>query len=223
MSQELLNSFEEKGLACPFIAGRSGDVIIASSGESMKNEIAQMSTVIFETIGAVGDIAIDRIEILADVKGLAIAFDQKNLLGSLFDRSSGTAIDNIWTELEKLKEQSGGIAAIEKEEVKPAVEEKIEEKVAEIPVEKPKKPEEKPKVKIDAGVLDTIRDSMKDFLGDFTERIFNNQLKAQRIKTDELYDTDVRRLIFALGKAAGMIIGPSKGHTMTNKLLGLLK
>ena len=68
-----------------------------------------------------------------------------------------------------------------------------------------------------------MKDAMKDYLGDFTERIFKNQLKAQRIKVEELYDTDARRLVFALGKAAGMIIGPSKGRDMTNKLLELLK
>ena len=68
-----------------------------------------------------------------------------------------------------------------------------------------------------------MKDTMKDYLGDFTGRIFKNQLKAQRIKVEELYDDDARRLVFALGKAAGMIIGPSKGRDMTNKLLEILK
>lgn len=204
MAQELLNSFEEKGLSCPFIASKTGDLVVASSAESIKNEIAQMTTVIFETIGAVGDIDIDKIEILADSKCLVLALDQENLMGSLFEQSEDVIIDDIWSFLQELKEQSAGIAVAEKEKPK-------------------EKPEEKPKVIIDTSILDNMKDAMKDYLGDFTERIFKNQLKAQHIKVDELYDTDARRLVFALGKAAGMIIGPSKGRDMTNKLLELLK
>lgn len=224
MAQDLLDSFEEKGLSCPFIAARSGDIVVSSNGESMKNEIAQMTTVIFETIGAVGDINIDKIEILADAKCLVLALDQKNLLGSLFEQSEGVAVDHVWSTLQELKEQSSGIAVVEKKEVAEEPKEIPKEEPKEVPQEKPeKKPEEKPKVKLDAGILDNVKDSMKDYLGDFTERIFKNQLKAQRIKPEEFYDADARRLIFALGKAAGMIIGPSKGRNMTNKLLELLK
>ena len=220
MAQELLNSFEKKGLSCPFIASKTGDLVVASSAESIKNEIAQMTTVIFETIGAVGDIDIDKIEILADSKCLVLALDQENLMGSLFEQSEDVAIDDIWSSLQELKEQSAGIAVAEKAKPK----EKPEEKPKEKPEEKPKeKPEEKPRAIIDASILDNMKDAMKDYLGDFTERIFKNQLKAQRIKVEELYDTDARRLVFALGKAAGMIIGPSKGRDMTNKLLELLK
>lgn len=211
MAQELLNSFEEKGLSCPFIASKTGDLVVASSAESIKTEIAQVTTVIFETIGAVGDIDIDKIEILADSKCLVLALDQENLTGSLFEQSEDVTIDDIWSSLQELKEQSAGIAVAEKE------------KPREKPEEKPReKPKEKPRVIIDASILDNMKDAMKDYLGDFTERIFKNQLKAQRIKVEELYDTDARRLIFALGKAAGMIIGPSKGRDMTNKLLELL-
>ncbi len=211
MAQELLNSFEEKGLSCPFIASKTGDLVVASSAESIKTEIAQVTTVIFETIGAVGDIDIDKIEILADSKCLVLALDQENLTGSLFEQSEDVTIDDIWSSLQELKEQSAGIAVAEKE------------KPREKPEEKPReKPKEKPRVIIDASILDNMKDAMKDYLGDFTERIFKNQLKAQRIKVEELYDADARRLIFALGKAAGMIIGPSKGRDMTNKLLELL-
>jgi len=137
-------------------------------------------------------------------------------------------IKNVWSTLQELKEQSSGVAVAEKEKVIEEVKKVTEEKPKEIPEEKPEikpeeKPEEKPKVKIDASILDNMKDSMKEYLGDFTDRIFKNQLKAQRIKPEELFDADARRLIFALGKAAGMIIGPSKGHKMTNKLLELLK
>jgi hypothetical protein len=215
MAQDLLNRFEKKGLSCPFIASKTGGVVVASSAESIKNEIAQMTTVIFETIGAVGDIDIDKIEILTDTKSLVLALDQENLMGSLFEQTEGVTIDDIWSSLKELKEQSAGVAVAEEKEVK---EKKVEEKKVE-----EKKPEEKPKVQIDASILDNMKDTMKDYLGDFTGRIFKNQLKAQRIKVEELYDDDARRLVFALGKAAGMIIGPSKGRDMTNKLLEILK
>ncbi len=200
MAQDLLNRFEEKGLSCPFIASKTGGVVVASSAESIKNEIAQMTTVIFETIGAVGDIDIDKIEILTDTKSLVLALDQENLMGSLFEPTEGVTMDVIWSFLKELKEQSAGVEVAEE-----------------------KKVEEKPKVQIDASILDNMKNTMKDYLGDFTERIFKNQLKAQRIKVEELYDNDARRLVFALGKAAGMIIGPSKGRDMTNKLLEILK
>lgn len=215
MAQDLLNRFEKKGLSCPFIASKTGGVVVASSAESIKNEIAQMTTVIFETIGAVGDIDIDKIEILTDTKSLVLALDQENLMGSLFEQTEGVTIDDIWSSLKELKEQSAGVAVAEEKEVK---EKKVEEKKVE-----EKKPEEKPKVQIDASILDNMKDTMKDYLGDFTGRIFKNQLKAQRIRVEELYDDDARRLVFALGKAAGMIIGPSKGRDMTNKLLEILK
>ena len=220
MAQELLNRFEKKGLSCPFIASKTGGVVVASSAESIKNEIAQMTTVIFETIGAVGDIDIDKIEILTDTKSLVLALDQENLMGSLFEQTEGVTIDDIWSSLKELKEQSAGVAVAEEKEVR---EKEVEEKkVREKEVEE-KKPEKKPKVQIDASILDNMKDTMRDYLGDFTERIFKNQLKAQRIKVEELYDDDARRLVFALGKAAGMIIGPSKGRDMTNKLLEILK
>ncbi len=215
MAQDLLNRFEKKGLSCPFIASKTGGVVVASSAESIKNEIAQMTTVIFETIGAVGDIDIDKIEILTDTKSLVLALDHENLMGSLFEQTDSVTIDDIWSSLKELKEQSIGVAVTEEKEVK-------EKEVKEKEVEE-KKPEEKPKVQVDASILDNMKDAMKDYLGDFTERIFKNQLKAQRIKVEELYDADARRLVFALGKAAGMIIGPSKGRDMTNKLLEILK
>lgn len=220
MAQDLLNRFEEKGLSCPFIASKTGGVVVASSAESIKNEIAQMTTVIFETIGAVGDIDIDKIEILTDTKSLVLALDHENLMGSLFEQVEGVTIDDIWSSLKELKEQSAGVAVAEEKEVK---EKEVKGKEVKEKEVKEKKPEEKPKVQIDASILDNMKDAMKDYLGDFTERIFKNQLKAQRIKVEELYDNDARRLVFALGKAAGMIIGPSKGRDMTNKLLEILK
>lgn len=198
MNQKVLNSIEKKGLTCPFIATQSGDVTVANSGVTVKKELSQMSTIIFETIGAVGDVHIDRIELYGSQKGLLLEIADESLIGSVFESTLETDIESLWNLIGELRGAP----------------------VVATPGEKPK---EKPKVEIDASVLDTMKEAMKEYLGDFTERIYKNQLKAQRIKVDDLYDEDARRLVFALGKAAGMIIGPSKGREMTNKLLELLK
>ncbi|HEC78225.1 MAG TPA: hypothetical protein ENI34_03670 [candidate division WOR-3 bacterium] len=199
MVEEFLNNYEEKGLPTPFIVEKSGNLDITQSGESLKKEIAQMATIIFETIGAVGDVKIDTIEMIGEEKGLVMELQDERIVGSLFSAPKEHNIEEIRELLGKLKEAAGaageGAAA----------------------------PREKPKVKLEPGFLDQMKEILKDYLGDFTERIYKNQLKAQRIDVDEFYDDDARRLIFALGKAAGMIIGPSKGREMTNKLLEILK
>lgn len=198
MDQKMLNSLEKRGLTCPFVASKSGDVSVGMSGDVVKKELSQMSTIIFETIGAVGDVHIDRIEMYGSQKGLLLEIVGESLVGSVFESTLETDVDSLWKLIGELRGAP----------------------VAAAPGEKPK---EKPKVEVDAAILDSVKEGMKEYLGDFTERIYKNQLKAQRIKSDELYDEDVRRLIFALGKAAGMIIGPSKGREMTNKLLEILK
>jgi len=200
MKQDFLKNFEEKGLPNPFIASKSGEVAITQSGESLKNEISQMATVIYETIGAIGDIKIDRIEMMGEAKGLIMELDETSIKGSLFEQNESVKLNDLWVLIRELKGEP--VAVVEARE-KPA--------------------KEKVKVKLESSVLDEMKTILKDYLGDFTERIYKNQLKGQRINIDEFYDDDARRLIFALGKAAGMIIGPSKGHILTNKLLELLK
>ena len=249
MDRTTLNTFEEKGLPCPFVASKKGEVEIAQSGAAMAKQVSQMATVIFETIGAVGDIKVDQFEMLGSDKRLVISFSDDRLVGTIFSRSEKHDIDTLLQLIQELQSQPAGGArpaepVIETEEevvrekpveeavpaVEEEVKEEIEEEVVEEPVHEPE-PEkevtepvvEEAKVKIGSDTLETMKTTMKDYLGDFTERILKNQVKAQRINLDELYDDDARRLIFALGKAAGMIIGPSKGREMTNKLLELLK
>lgn len=199
MVEEFLNNYEEKGLPTPFIVEKSGNLDITQSGESLKKEIAQMTTIIFETIGAVGDVKIDTIEMIGEEKGLVMELQDERIFGSLFSAPKEHNIEEIRELLGKLKETAGAVG------------------------EGAAAPREKPKVKLEPSLLDQMKEILKDYLGDFTERIYKNQLKAQRIDVDEFYDDDARRLIFALGKAAGMIIGPSKGREMTNKLLEILK
>jgi|GEM_PF-673687 len=249
MDRKILNTFEEKGLPCPFIASKKGDVEIAQSGAALAKQVSQMATVIFETIGAVGDIKVDQFEMSGADKKLVIAFMDDRLVGAIFPKTEDHDLKKMLKLMEELQAQASGVVKpvepvgeqpeeiVEEKQVEeavPAVEKEVEEKIVEEPEpeeepeveveEKIKEPPvEETRVKLGSDVLDTMKSTMNNYLGDFTERIFKNQVKAQRINIDELVDEDARRLIFALGKAAGMIIGPSKGREMTNKLLELLK
>jgi hypothetical protein len=177
MDKKILKEYEDKGIPCPFSILRSGEIFITEHGESQKNELSQMATVIFETISAIGKIKIDAVEIVGDKKGIIVDIADDRLVGSLFDRTTGFDSQSVWAFMSELKAHPSPVVA---------------------------PPKEKLKVKLEAGIFDEIQ-------------------AKQRINIDELYDDDVRRFIFALGKAAGMIIGPSKGTQLTNKLLKLLK
>ncbi|KPJ71409.1 hypothetical protein AMJ52_08585 [candidate division TA06 bacterium DG_78] len=197
MDKKILKEYEDKGLSCPFSILRSGETFITKQGESQKNELSQMGMVIFETISTIGNIKIDAVEILGDKKGVVVDVAGDRLVGSLFNRTPAFDLQATWALISELKGHPSPVAAVV--------------------------PKEKVRTKLEVGILDEIKATVKDYLGDFSERIYQNQLKKQRINVDELYDDDARRFIFALGKAAGMIIGPSKGTQLTNKLLKLLK
>lgn len=241
MDRNTLNSFEEKGLPCPFVATKKGDVEIAQSGAALSKQVSQMATVIFETIGAVGDIKVDAFEIMGSGKGLIMTLGDDRLAGTIFGREQAPDNAALRGLLKEVHVQAVGAAKPAEPAVEAvkevAVEEPVSEEVAveeheveaavvaapEPEVTTVEAPAKAAKTQLGPEILENIKTAMKDFLGDFTERIFKNQIKAQRINVDELYDDDARRLIFALGKAAGMIIGPSKGRDMTNKLLEILK
>ena len=195
MDQKILKTYEEKGLPCPFSIVSSGEISVSQKGESLKNEMSHMAMIIFETINAIGGIKIDTLEIIGERKGVLMELDDERIVGSVVDQAKEYEPETLWKLIAELKGQESVAAP----------------------------PKEKLKVKIAADVFDKMKVILKDYLGDFTERIYKNQLKNQRINPDECYDEDARRFIFALGKAAGMIIGPSKGTELTNKLLKLLK
>jgi len=194
MEQNILNAFEEKGLVCSFVASKSGKTDVSVTGEPLKNKISQMATVIFETIGVIGEIKIDTIEMIGESKGLLMELEEKNFVGGLFNQAENLTLANLWARISELKDQLTAAASRKRSEIK-----------------------------LEANVLDKIRAIVGDYLGDFSERIYQNQLKKQNIKPEEFHDEDAHILIFGLGKAAGMIIGPTKGREMTNKLLALLK
>jgi len=195
MNQEALNRLEEKGIGLPFAVSKTGETSVSPKGEQLKSKLSQVGTVIFETIGAVGRVKIDSIEIIGEMKSVIMELDDERLTGSVFEQKQGMAVADVWNSLKELKVQPEAVAKVE----------------------------EKPKTALPSSVFDDIKALLKDYVGDFADRIYQNQVKAQRIKIDECYEDDAKRLIFALGKAAGMIIGPSKGKDLTNKLLAKLK
>jgi hypothetical protein len=195
MNQQLITKLEEKGLSCPFVIAKTGETTVSDRNSSLKGKLSQMGTVIYESIGAVGRIKIENIEILGEVKSLIMEVEDEHIIGGLFDQPLAKSIPDIYALIKDTRSQA-----------KPAA-------VTEV----------KPKVQLASAFLDELKAILKDYVGDFTDRIYQNQLKAQRINPNEYSEEDVRRLILALGKAAGMIIGPSKGREAINKMLAKLK
>jgi len=192
---EILNKIEERGLGLPFVVRKDGDTFTSKMGEVEKAKFSQTGTIIFETIGAVGSVKIDTLEINGKNQILFCDIADEDLVGIIYATSQSPILENILNALKDIRARQ-----------RPQV---VEEK--------------KTRAKFTPEFLEELKSTVREYLGDFTERVFQNQLKAQRIKVDELYEDEVRRFIFALGKAAGMIIGPTKGKDLTNKLLAKLK
>ncbi len=192
---ELLNKIENRGLGLPFISKKDGETITSKIGEQQKQKFSQTATVVFETIGALGGIKIDTLEIVGSNQSLLFDIGEGDLIGHIYATSQRGILDSIYNAIKEIR---------------------IHKKVEGVE-------EEKPKEKYSPEFLDQLKSIVHSYLGDFADRVFQNQLKAQRIKAEELYEEDIRRFIFALGKAAGMIIGPTKGKDLTNKLLAKLK
>lgn len=195
MNRELLNRHEAKLGGVFFAVAKNGTVTVSQKGDALKPKLAQMGTILFETIGAVGNIKIDSLQIAGSKRGLLMEFTADDLTGALLEAGTGVADADVMAALSELH-----------------VEHKEQPRV-----------ETKAKVQLTPAFLEEIKGVLKEYVGDFADRIYTNQLKAQRINPDSYYDDDARRLIFALGKAAGMIIGPTKGQDLTNKLITRLK
>jgi hypothetical protein len=195
MDQQLVTRLEEKGLNCPFVIAKTGETTVSEKHAALKAKLSQMGTVIYESIGAVGRIKIENIEILGEAKGLIMQVADEHIVGGLFDQPLTLGVSEIYTLIKDLQTQA-----------KPTV-----------------VTEAKPKVQFSPAFLDELKAILKDYVGDFTDRIYQNQLKAQRINANDFSEEDVRRFILALGKASGMIIGPSKGREAINKMLAKLK
>ncbi len=196
MDKQTLNRFEENGLPCPFIVTRTGETTVTDKNAELKSKISQMGTVIYESIDAVGRIKIESIEIIGEAKSLILKVDEEKMAGSLLDRATLRSPEET---LALIKEMEASLHA------------------------QPQVPEVKARTVFSPAFLDELKAILKEYVGDFTDRIYQNQLKAQRLNPNELSEEDVRRFILALGKAAGMIIGPSKGRELINKMLAKVK
>lgn len=193
MDKNTLNSAVSQGLPMPFAASVSGETIVADAAAVYQEQIAQMAMVIFETISALGEVKIERIEIKGEKKSIAVKLDEARMLGTILEPAEGITHPEIWKLLQEMI-------------TKPAM-----------------TPAERRAALVDPGVLEKIKEILGEYVGDFTERIFQNQLRNQNIKTDDLHAEDVRRVILALSKATSMIVGRSKGRELSKRLTELVK
>ena len=193
VDQKTLNDVVTKGLPMPFAVTKSGETLVAEATASYKEKLAQVALVIFETIDALGEIKIATIEVIGGEKGVIMDLGDDSLLGTLFQPQDDAVPVEYFRLLRELR-------------VKP---------LAATPTGR--------MALVDPSILTKIKSILQDYVGDFTDRIFENQMKNQGISAEELHREDVRRLILALGKATGMIVGRRKGRELSGKLTELVK
>ncbi|MBE0433117.1 hypothetical protein IBX73_06595 [candidate division WOR-3 bacterium] len=193
MDKETLNGAAAKGLPMPFSATASGVVLEADPAAAYHEQIAQMATVIFETLEAVGEVKIENIEIGGSKKSIIMDLHGDSLIGTIAGPPDITERADIRRLLDELHARTAPGPAARRTAL------------------------------VDPGVLEKIKKILSEYVGDFTERIFRNQLKNQNINVDELHEEDVRRVILALSKATGMIVGRAKGREMSKRLIDLVK
>jgi hypothetical protein len=193
MDRTILNNAVQKGLPMPFSATMSGVTLVADAAAAYQEQIVQMATVIFETISAVGEVKIEKIELKGSKKGIILDMDAEGLVGTIVEPSSDLSRPELWQLLQELRVKPTSTPATRRMAI------------------------------VDPGVLQKIKTILHEYVGDFTERIFQNQLKNQNIKTEELHEEDVRRVILALSRATSMIVGRSKGRELSKRLIDLVK
>jgi hypothetical protein len=193
VDQKALNDAVSKGLPMPFAVAKSGEVLVADTATSYKEKLSQVGLLIFETISALGEVKVATIEVVGDEKGVIMDLGDDGLLGTIFQPQDDATPLEYYKLLRELR-------------VKP---------VAPVPMGR--------MALVDPVILTNIKSILQDYVGDFTDRIFQNQMKNQGINAEELHREDVRRLILALGKATGMIVGRKKGRELSSKLTELVK
>lgn len=193
MEKETLNAAAVDGLPMPFSATASGVVRAADQAVAYEEQIAQMATVIFETLKAVGETKIEHIEITGSQKSIVVDLVDGGLVGAIagpLDQAGRAELRRRLDELH-LKAAPG--------------------------------PQARRAAPVDPAILEKIKSILAEYVGDFTERIYKNQLKNQNIKVSDLREEDVRRVILALSKATGKIVGRAKGLEMSKRLIDLVK
>jgi hypothetical protein len=193
MDQDALNNAAAKGLPMPFAVSKSGVTLLAPATAVYKEQLAQTASLIFETISTLGEVKIDRLEIIGDKKGVIMDLDAGGIVGTIFESAGGAVPSEYGSLLQEMRK-------------KPAVVTPVRRKVVIAP-----------------DLLEKVKAILQDYVGDFTERIFQNQMKNQAINAEALHEEDVRRLILALSRATGMIVGHSKGRELSGKLMELIK
>jgi len=177
----------------PFSVTKAGMALVAGPAAAYKEQLAQASLVIFETISALGEVKIETIEIVGEKRGVIMDLDADGLIGSIFEPLQGSVPAEYWQLLRLMRAKPAKAVAMGR------------------------------MVLVDASILDKIKTILQEYVGDFTERIFQNQMKNQGINIEELHGEDVRRLILALAKATSMIVGRRKGRELSSRLTDLVK
>ena len=193
MDQVTLNKIVSKGLPMPFSVTKAGITLVAGPAAAYKEQLAQAALVIFETISALGEVKIGTIEIVGEKKGVIMDLDADGFIGSIFEPVQGRVPVEYWQLLRLLRAKPAKAVAMGR------------------------------MVLVDPSILDKIKAILSEYVGDFTDRIFQNQMKNQGIKIEDLHGEDVRRLILALAKATSMIVGRRKGRELSSKLTDLVK
>lgn len=103
MDLETLNKAVTKGLPMPFSAEKSGATLVSNAADVYKQQIAQMATVIFETINALGEVKIEQIEIIGDARGVLLDLDAEGLIGTLFEPAAGVVLSDYWRLMKELR------------------------------------------------------------------------------------------------------------------------
>lgn len=193
MDQDALNNAVANGLPMPFAVTKAGSILVAPATAVYKEQLMQTASLIFETISTLGEVKIERMEIVGDKKGVIMELEADGLIGTIFESTEGAVPSEYGGLLQELRKKPTVVTPVRRKPV------------------------------IAPDVLQKMKAILQDYVGDFTERIFQNQMKNQAINAETLHEEDVRRLILALSRATGMIVGHSKGRELSSKLTELIK
>ncbi|MCK4940837.1 hypothetical protein KAS45_01980 [candidate division WOR-3 bacterium] len=125
MDLDTLNSAVAKGLPMPFAVEKSGATLVSDEAAVYKEQIAQMATVIFETINALGEVKIEQVEIIGGKKGVIMDLDAEGLIGTLFEPAAGGVPVDYWKLLQELRVKPSVSVPRRMAIVDPAILEKI--------------------------------------------------------------------------------------------------
>lgn len=201
--EDVIKKFSGHGNT-PFIYETDGG---AYSIEGKSGDIDQIGTMLFQTLETLDIDDVGLLEVIGDKRSVVMKISSGRIIGTILDEKVKT--DDVLKLLAEI-ERSLGAEVEAKEEVE--VEEKAKEEV-----------------EVEEGVVDLkglsekINLVLTEFLGDFAARVYRNQLKILSIEEKEIPMKKVKELVYALGDAASLMIGPTQSQEMTDRLLLLIK